>query len=77
MVCQGVPGAFSHKAALEFFGDISPDFVPTWKEAFEEVAAGKADYAVLPGGKLPPPGLSPGCTTSSSGTGFTSWAPWT
>ena len=48
VVCQGVPGAFSHKAALEFFGDISPAFVPTWKEAFEEVAAGKADYAVLP-----------------------------
>ena len=48
VVCQGVQGAFSHKAALEFFGDISPAFVPTWKEAFEEVAAGKADYAVLP-----------------------------
>ena len=52
VVCQGVPGAFSHKAALEFFGDISP-----WK--------------------TPPPGLSPGCMTSSSATGFTLWAPWT
>ena len=28
VMCQGVPGAFSHKATLSFFGEISPSFEP-------------------------------------------------
>ena len=48
VVCQGVPGAFSHKAALRFFGEIEPGFEPTWKQVFEDVQAGRADYGVLP-----------------------------
>ena len=48
VMCQGVPGAFSHKAALSFFGDIQPSFEPTWKQVFEDVRQGKADFGVLP-----------------------------
>lgn len=48
VVCQGVPGAFSHKAAKEFFGDTAPAFEPTWKQVFEDVRQGKADFGVLP-----------------------------
>lgn len=48
VVCQGVQGAFSHKAALGFFGDITPGFEPTWKQVFEDVRQGKADFGVLP-----------------------------
>lgn len=48
VVCQGVQGAFSHKAALDFFGPMQPFFTPTWKQVFEDVKAGRADYVVLP-----------------------------
>ena len=48
VMCQGVPGAFSHKAALKFFGEISPSFEPTWKQVFEDVDTGRADFGVLP-----------------------------
>ena len=48
VMCQGVPGAFSHKAALGFFGKISLEFEPTWKQVFEDVRQGKADFGVLP-----------------------------
>ena len=48
VMCQGVPGAFSHKAALRFFGEITPGFEPTWKQVFEDVKAGKVDFGVLP-----------------------------
>ena len=48
VVCQGVPGAFSHKAALRFFGQLDPEFEPTWKQVFEDVRTGKADFGVLP-----------------------------
>lgn len=48
VMCQGVPGAFSHKAALSFFGELSPSFEPTWKQVFEAVDAGRADFGVLP-----------------------------
>lgn len=48
VMCQGVQGAFSHKAALGFFGDITPEFEPTWKQVFEDVRLGKADFGVLP-----------------------------
>ena len=44
----GGAGAFSHKAALSFFGDIQPSFEPTWKQVFEDVRQGKADFGVLP-----------------------------
>lgn len=48
VVCQGVPGAFSHRAALDFFGQIPPAFEPSFQGVFEDVAAGRADFGVLP-----------------------------
>lgn len=48
VVCQGVVGAFSHKAARSFFGEISPSFEPTFQQVFEDVATGSADFGVLP-----------------------------
>ncbi len=49
MVYQGIEGAYSHGATLQFFGkDADTYHVKTWEEAMQEVEAGKADYAVLP-----------------------------
>lgn len=48
VVCQGVVGAFSHKAARSFFGEISPSFEPTFQQVFEDVVTGSADFGVLP-----------------------------
>lgn len=49
VVYQGVPGAYSHEAMLNYFGESVENFnVATWREAMEAVKAGKADYAVLP-----------------------------
>ena len=36
-VCQGVPGAYSHRAALRFFEAPELVFRSTWKEVFETV----------------------------------------
>lgn len=49
VVYQGVEGAYSHGAALQYFGmDTDMYHVASWEEAMKEVEAGKADYAVLP-----------------------------
>ena len=48
IVCQGVEGAYSHQAALELFGDAPISFEPTWKQVFEDVQDGKAQFGVLP-----------------------------
>lgn len=49
VVYQGVEGAYSHGAALQYFGtDADVYHVPAWEDAMKEVEAGKADYAVLP-----------------------------
>lgn len=49
VVYQGVEGAYSHGAALQYFGmDADVYHVSTWEDAMKEVEAGKADYAVLP-----------------------------
>ncbi len=47
-LCQGVPGAYSQKAALDFFSQSEIGFRASWKEVFEEVQAGNADFGVLP-----------------------------
>lgn len=49
VVYQGVEGAYSHAAALQFFGE-NADFyhVLTFEEAMQEVNEGRADYGVLP-----------------------------
>ena len=49
VVYQGVPGAYSHQAMLNYFGkDINNFNVVTFKEAMEAIRDGQADYAVLP-----------------------------
>lgn len=49
VVFQGVEGAYSYGAMRAYFEeDIRSYHVKTFRDAMEEVACGKADYAVLP-----------------------------
>ncbi|HIX14676.1 MAG TPA: prephenate dehydratase [Candidatus Hungatella pullicola] len=49
VVYQGVEGAYSHGAALQYFGDSAQLYhVPSWDDAMKEVEEERADYAVLP-----------------------------
>ncbi len=48
VLCQGVEGAYSHQAALTLFPNAPISFTPTWKQVFEAVQAGKAQFGVLP-----------------------------
>ena len=49
VVYQGVEGAYSHAATLQYFGtDVSCYHVVTFEDAMKEVESGRADYAVLP-----------------------------
>ena len=49
VVYQGEPGAYSEEAAAGFFGEEADTAgLPWFGDVFEALAAGKADYAVLP-----------------------------
>jgi len=49
IVFQGVEGAYSQQAMMEYFGTGCDSFhVETWKDAMEAISNGKADFAVLP-----------------------------
>ena len=49
VVYQGVEGAYSHAATLQYFGDNVDAFhVKTWEDAMKAVEDGQADYAVIP-----------------------------
>lgn len=49
IVYQGVEGAYSHAAALQYFGDGADMYnVPSFEDAMVEVEEERADYAVLP-----------------------------
>lgn len=49
VVFQGVEGAYSYAAMRTYFEDeINSYHVKTWRDAMEELAGGRADYAVLP-----------------------------
>lgn len=49
VVYQGVEGAYTHAATLQYFGDdVDAYHVNTWEEAMKAVEAGQADYAVVP-----------------------------
>lgn len=49
IVFQGVEGAYSQQAMMEYFGNACDSFhVETWKDAMEAIQNGEADYAVLP-----------------------------
>ncbi len=49
VVYQGVPGAYSHEAMINYFGEDVKHFnVATFRNAMEIIRDDKADYAVLP-----------------------------
>ena len=48
VVCQGVAGAYSHQAAQALFPKAAITFAPSWKQVFQQVAAGLAQFGVLP-----------------------------
>lgn len=49
IVFQGVEGAYSQQAMMEYFGAECDSFhVETWKDAMEAIKNDKADFAVLP-----------------------------
>jgi 3-deoxy-7-phosphoheptulonate synthase len=49
VVYSGVPGAFSHKACLQFFGsDVPLDNCSSFKEVFERVESEQASFGVVP-----------------------------
>lgn len=49
VVYQGVEGAYSHEAALQYFGEAAELYhVFSWEDAMRDVEAGNADYAVVP-----------------------------
>lgn len=49
VVFQGVEGAYSFAAMHRYFGeDVDSFHVETWRDAMDVIAAGKAEYAVLP-----------------------------
>jgi chorismate mutase/prephenate dehydratase len=49
VVYQGIEGAYTHEAALQYFGkDTDMYHVGYWEDAMKEVEGGNADYAVLP-----------------------------
>ena len=49
IVFQGVEGAYSQQAMMEYFGNACDSFhVETWKDAMEAIQKGEADFAVLP-----------------------------
>lgn len=49
IVYQGVEGAYSHAAAIQYFGEDADMYnVASWDDAMREVEENRADYAVLP-----------------------------
>lgn len=49
VIYQGVPGAYSHEAMINYFGAGIKNFnVATFRKVMEAIRDGKADYAVLP-----------------------------
>lgn len=49
VVYQGVEGAYSHQAAMDYFGkEVNVFHVPSWRDCMEAIKEGMADYAVLP-----------------------------
>lgn len=49
IVFQGVEGAYSQQAMMEYFGKNCDGYhVKTWKDAMDAICSGNADYAVLP-----------------------------
>ena len=48
VVYQGVAGAYSEQACLNFFGEISAKGLEQFEDCFKAIKEGNADYAVVP-----------------------------
>ncbi|MFI3325295.1 MAG: prephenate dehydratase [Clostridia bacterium] len=48
ILCQGVQGAYSHKAALEIFKDGNISFCPKFENVFTGIENGEFDFGVIP-----------------------------
>ncbi len=48
IACQGVPGAYSHEAALLLYPGCRPHFYKTWEDIFRAIRDGKEDLGILP-----------------------------
>ncbi len=49
IVFQGLEGAYSQQAMMEYFGTQCDSYpVETWKDAMDAIKSGQADFAVLP-----------------------------
>ena len=48
VACQGVPGAYSHIAAMRLFESPEVDFANTWEEVCDAVESGTVQFGVLP-----------------------------
>ena len=48
VVYQGVPGAYSEQACINFFGNVSTEGLEQFEDCFKAVKEGNADYAVVP-----------------------------
>ncbi len=48
IACQGVAGAYSHKAALQQFPSCEPTFYANWEDVFRALESGAVDFGVLP-----------------------------
>lgn len=46
--CQGVAGAFSHKACLQVFADPDIQFYPAFEDVFAAVSSGERRYGIIP-----------------------------
>ncbi len=48
VACFGVPGTYAHRAALKIFPKAQPVFYSPFRSVFEALAAGEADFGVIP-----------------------------
>ena len=49
VVYHGVPGAFSHRACIQFFGENTPSqHCTSFREVFENVETGQASFGIVP-----------------------------
>lgn len=48
VVCQGVPGSYSHLCADSLYPQSQLSFCETFLEVFQQIEAGKADLGILP-----------------------------
>jgi len=48
IACQGVPGAYSHEAALKVYKDANIQSYERWEDVFDAVAKDEVDFGVVP-----------------------------